>query len=133
MKRGVIFVNTSRGPVQDEHALFGAGERPDRARRGIDVFEEEPAPLDNPLLPAQRDRVPAHRGRDARDDRQTAMQVTAEMLRVLRGERPDVLVNPDVAPARPPLDGGARRSGGARLEHRECRGATTCRSGSVTS
>ena len=28
--------------------------------------------------------------------RQAAMQVSGEMLRVLRGERPDVLVNPDV-------------------------------------
>jgi hypothetical protein len=30
-------------------------------------------------------------------NRQTAVQVAGEMLRVLRGERPDVLVNPDVA------------------------------------
>jgi phosphoglycerate dehydrogenase-like enzyme len=30
--------------------------------------------------------------------RQAAMQVSSEMLRVLRGERPDVLVNPDVWP-----------------------------------
>jgi phosphoglycerate dehydrogenase-like enzyme len=28
--------------------------------------------------------------------RQTSTQVAGEMLRVLRGEKPDVLVNPDV-------------------------------------
>jgi phosphoglycerate dehydrogenase-like enzyme len=30
--------------------------------------------------------------------RQASLQVTSEMLRVLRGEKPDVLVNPEVGP-----------------------------------
>jgi phosphoglycerate dehydrogenase-like enzyme len=30
--------------------------------------------------------------------RQASRKVTTEMLRVLRGERPDVLVNPEVGP-----------------------------------
>jgi hypothetical protein len=30
--------------------------------------------------------------------RQASLQVTGEMLRVLRGEQPEVLVNPEVGP-----------------------------------
>src|SRR6266516_3073390 len=50
MKRGAIYVNTSRGGVQEEHALFEALTRGQLGAAGIDVFEEEPCPVDNPLL-----------------------------------------------------------------------------------
>jgi phosphoglycerate dehydrogenase-like enzyme len=98
MKRGAIFVNTSRGPVQDERALFKALATGQLAAGGIDVFEEEPTPLDNPILNLPNVIVSPHAAGVTREaNRQTAVQVAGEMLRVLRGERPDVLVNPDVA------------------------------------
>ncbi len=50
MKPGAIFVNTSRGPVQDERALFEALTRGHLAAAGLDVWEDEPTPVDNPLL-----------------------------------------------------------------------------------
>src|SRR6185436_12764333 len=50
MKRGAIYVNTSRGGVQEERALFEALTRGQLGAAGIDVFEEEPCPVDNPLL-----------------------------------------------------------------------------------
>ena len=65
MKTGVIFVNTSRGKTQDEHALFAALESGQLRAAGIDVFEEEPASSDNRFFQLeQRDRLPAHRGGD---------------------------------------------------------------------
>ena len=98
MKRGAIYVNTSRGPVQDERALFKALATGQLAAGGIDVFEEEPTPLDNPILNLPNVIVSPHAAGVTREaNRQTAVQVAGEMLRVLRGERPDVLVNPDVA------------------------------------
>ena len=50
MKKGAIYVNTSRGPVQDERALFESLARGHLGAAGIDVFEEEPSSVDNPLF-----------------------------------------------------------------------------------
>ncbi len=98
MKRGAIVVNTSRGPVQDERALFKALATGQLAAAGLDVFEEEPTSVDNPILNLPNVVVSAHVAGVTREaNRQTGVQVAGEMLRVLRGERPDVLVNPDVA------------------------------------
>jgi D-3-phosphoglycerate dehydrogenase len=98
MKRGAILVNTSRGPVQDERALFKALVTGQLAAAGIDVFEEEPTPLDNPILNLPNVVVSPHVAGVTREaTRQVSVQVAGEMLRVLRGERPEVLANPDVA------------------------------------
>ena len=98
MKHGAILVNTSRGPVQDERALFQALATGQLAAAGIDVFEEEPPSLDNPLMNLPNVVLSTHVAGVTREAiRQTGVQVASEMLRVLRGERPEVLVNPDVA------------------------------------
>jgi D-3-phosphoglycerate dehydrogenase / 2-oxoglutarate reductase len=99
MKPGAIYVNTSRGGVQEEHALFEALTRGQLASAGIDVFEEEPASVDNPLMNLDNVVLSTHMAGVTREaTRNAAMQVTSEMLRVLRGEKPDVLVNPEVGP-----------------------------------
>jgi len=99
MKPGAIFVNTSRGPVQDERALFEALTRGKLAAAGLDVWEDEPTSRDNPMLNLPNVVCSSHVAGVTREaTRQAAMQVSGEMLRVLRGERPDVLVNPDVWP-----------------------------------
>jgi D-3-phosphoglycerate dehydrogenase len=99
MKPATIFINTSRGPVQDERALFEALTRGHLSAAGLDVFEEEPTSLDNPLLNLPNIVCSSHvAGVTLEANRQMAMQVSGEMLRVLRGEKPEVLVNPDVWP-----------------------------------
>src|SRR5262249_22819399 len=99
MKDGVIFVNTSRGKTQQEHALFEGLTRGKIRAAGIDVFEEEPVAADNPILNLPNVVVSAHvAGVTDETMRAMAMQVTAEMLRVLRAERPHVLGNPDLWP-----------------------------------
>ncbi len=99
MRPGAIYVKTSRGPVQDERALFEALTRGRLAAAGLDVWGEEPTPRDNPLLNLENVVCSSHVAGVTREaNRQMAMQVAGEMLRVLRGERPDVLVNPEVWP-----------------------------------
>jgi len=99
LKRGAVFVNTSRGAVQDEHALFEALTRGHVGAAGLDVWEEEPVPRDHPILNLDNVVCSGHvAGVTVEAIRQMAVQVAGEMARVLRGERPDVLVNPDVWP-----------------------------------
>ena len=99
MKTGVIFINTSRGKVQEEEALRVAIEGGKIRAAGIDVFEEEPVSSDSRRLQLDNVIVSPHiAGVTEETTRGMAMQVTAEMLRVLRGEKPHVLGNPDLWP-----------------------------------
>jgi D-3-phosphoglycerate dehydrogenase len=49
MKPTAYLINTSRGPVVDEAALTKALQERRIAGAGLDVFEQEPSPADNPL------------------------------------------------------------------------------------
>jgi D-3-phosphoglycerate dehydrogenase len=99
MKDGVIFINTSRGKTQDETALLAGLESGKIRAAGLDVFEEEPVSSDNRLLQLDNVIVSPHIAGVTRETMKgMALQVTEEMLRVLRGERPHVLGNPDLWP-----------------------------------
>src|SRR5207245_6239039 len=50
MKPTAVFVNTSLGPVVDQQALTEALAARRIFAAGIDVFEREPVPTDDPLL-----------------------------------------------------------------------------------
>ncbi len=49
MKKTAYLINTSRGPLVDEKALIAALEKKVIAGAGIDVYDEEPLPLDSPM------------------------------------------------------------------------------------
>jgi D-3-phosphoglycerate dehydrogenase / 2-oxoglutarate reductase len=99
MKPGAIFVNTSRGPVQEERALFEALVRGKLGAAGLDVWEREPVNPDNPILNLPNVVCSSHVAGVTREaTRSTSLQVVSEIMRVLRDERPLVLVNPDVWP-----------------------------------
>jgi len=50
MKKNCVLVNTSRGPIINEKDLYDALSNKTIAAAGLDVFEQEPTQIDNPLL-----------------------------------------------------------------------------------
>lgn len=49
MKDGVVFINVGRGPSVNTSALIAACQSGKISFAGIDVFEDEPLPIDSPL------------------------------------------------------------------------------------
>jgi D-3-phosphoglycerate dehydrogenase len=96
MKDGVWVVNTSRGKIVQEKAMYEALAAGKVAGYGTDVFESEP-PLGNPLLTLPNVVATPHIGTYTKESLRLMGDRCAEaVLRVLRGERPEFVVNPDV-------------------------------------
>lgn len=60
MKPSAILVNTARGPVVDETALYTALTDGTIWAAGLDVFDQEPPPADNPLFTLDNVVLTAH-------------------------------------------------------------------------
>lgn len=99
MKPTAYFINTARGPVVDEAALIRALQEKRLAGAGLDVFEQEPTPADNPLLKMDNVIVMPHTASysDAAVEIQ-ALNPTEEVVRILTGRWPKNPVNPKVKP-----------------------------------
>ena len=60
MKPGAFLINTSRGPIVEEAALIAAIQSKKIAGAGVDVFDIEPLPADNPLRLEERILLTGH-------------------------------------------------------------------------
>ena len=96
MKKGVILINTARGPVIHEQDLVDAIRDGRVAGAGLDVFENEPDI--NPELIAMENVILtphiASATWEARD--KMGEQAVTAILKVLRGEKPETIVNDDM-------------------------------------
>jgi glyoxylate reductase len=97
MKPTACLVNTSRGPVVDEEALYKALKEDWIAGAALDVHEKEPTDPDSPLLGLDNVVVTPHIA-SATVETRTKMAVIAatNCAAVMRGEEPPNLVNPEV-------------------------------------
>ncbi|KAF5374979.1 hypothetical protein D9758_000378 [Tetrapyrgos nigripes] len=62
MKPTAMLINTSRGPLVDEGALVEVLRNKKIGGAGLDVFDEEPLPLDHPLRKLDRVTLSPHNG-----------------------------------------------------------------------
>ena len=89
MKPSAIIVNTARGPVIDEKALTAALSAGRLFGAGLDVFDEEPTPHDNPLLKLDNVVLSAHLAGPTLESNITRLRNGFDNVqRVARGESP---------------------------------------------
>jgi len=94
MRRGAFLVNASRGPVVDEKAIIAALESGHLGGAGLDVFEHEPTPADNPLRRMENVFLSPHvAGYTAEAEARALEMVRDNLTRVLEGEEPFNVVN----------------------------------------
>ena len=97
MKPEAIFVSTGRGPTVDEPALIRALREGRIAAAGLDVLEQEPPDLENPLLHMENVIVTAHvASASSRFAPESRRRVGREISLVLTGRWPMACVNPSV-------------------------------------
>jgi len=96
MKDTAILVNAARGPIVDEKALLEALQKGEIAGAGMDVYENEPrfepglGKLDNVVMTP-------HLGVATHGARSRMAELAArDLVAVLKGERPEHCVNPEV-------------------------------------
>jgi glyoxylate reductase len=102
MKKTAYLINNSRGPVVDEKALCEALKEGRIAGAGLDVFEQEPTPVDNPLLKFDSVVVAPHISSASYETRSRMAEMVAEnLVAFFEGRRPPNLINQDVMKVRP--------------------------------
>jgi D-3-phosphoglycerate dehydrogenase / 2-oxoglutarate reductase len=97
MKPSAFLINTSRGGLVDESALYDALVEGRIAGAGMDAFVKEPPMPENPLLTLSNFVASPHvAGATHEAMRRMSTDMAEEIVRVLSGERPLYPVNPEV-------------------------------------
>jgi D-3-phosphoglycerate dehydrogenase len=89
MKSTAVLVVSARGGIVDEDALYEALSTGRLGAAGLDVFEEEPVPLDHRLLTLENTAFSPHLGASVQETRvKMATTAAADVIRVFNGEAP---------------------------------------------
>ena len=97
MKPTAFLINTARGGIVDSEALYQVLHAKRIAGAGLDVFEGEPLRADSPLRSLDNVYLSPHCAGSTEDARKRSGTMAAEnLVRGLRGERPEGIVNPEV-------------------------------------
>ena len=98
MKSSAIFINAGRGPVVDENALIAALQQGEIHAAGLDVFEQEPLPVDSPLLSLSNVVAVPHIGSATHETRYNMTACAVDnLIDALQGKVEKNCVNPQVA------------------------------------
>lgn len=97
MKRTCILVNSARGPIVDNMALYDALRNKRIAYAALDVTEPEPIPADHPLLTLDNVIVVPHIASASFASRtKMGLMAADNLIAGLKGEMPPNPVNPEV-------------------------------------
>ncbi len=99
MKKTAILINTARGSIIDEKALYDALKNGNIASAALDVFEDDPVQSDNPLIGLDNVTITPHTaGRSPDTEMRGYRQIAQQVARYLRGEtiQPMHVANRDV-------------------------------------
>jgi phosphoglycerate dehydrogenase-like enzyme len=97
MKKNAFIINMARGPVIDTDALLTALHAGQIAGAGLDVFDQEPPPPDNPLFKLDNVLLTSHFAGPTWDNHVARFRNAFDNVqRVARGEKP-LWVVPELA------------------------------------
>lgn len=98
MKRTAVFVNTARGPIVDQKALYEALKSGTIFAAGLDVTDPEPPSRDDPLLKLPNIVVAPHIASATVGTRNAMAEICADnLIAGLTGQVLPAWVNPEVA------------------------------------
>jgi D-3-phosphoglycerate dehydrogenase len=96
-KPGAVLINVGRGPVIREDDMVSALNEGRLAGAVLDVFEVQPLPAESGLRYRQRVMLTPHLAGMTQDaERAMGMMAVDTFLALIRGERPDNIVNKEI-------------------------------------
>jgi D-3-phosphoglycerate dehydrogenase len=97
LKKNAFIVNVSRGPVLDEPALVAALRERRIGGAALDVYATQPLPRDSALLALDNVILSTHLAGISAESMQAMSRIACEeTLRILAGDKPVNLCNPEV-------------------------------------